>query len=310
MQEERFATVALQMRKTLERCVTDPDVRAIHRARTGSRRVEAALDALERESSGSEVAPEAVGKLRKLLKRIRRGAGQARDADVHRALLRKLVPKLAAATGDAEPGDAKEAIVREAEALDAMLLRRREKKAAKFSRRAESWETKLKRRIAGVVEEMVPAEPKVSVPQAGRAADLALESFAGLCREIPVLEVGTLHEFRKGAKHARYIAEAGEDDESQQLAGRLKRVQDSIGVWHDWLMLAEEAQAVAEEQENELVKRIEAKRDRQYHSAVRMTEQIRRELLAMWKECPGAKKDPGSADLESLQAEDEMRKTA
>jgi CHAD domain-containing protein len=126
-----------------------------------------------------------------------------------------------------------------------------------------------------------------------------------LCREIPVLDAGRLHDFRKGAKHARYLAEGGEDEWSQRTAKRLKRVQDAIGLWHDWVVLAEEARAAAGGQEGELVKRIEGRRERQLRSARKTTERVRQELLDEWESF--AKRKVGEGASEAGPA---LRKTA
>ncbi len=295
MPSKRFTAVASRLESTLARSVDAPDVDAVHRTRTGSRRLEAALDALERETGDTETMQDATAKLRKLLKKIRKRAGTVRDADVHRALLRKLVPEMAAAGGvgtDAAgvaAGAAATAIFQDAGVLDARLERRRVKKAQKFSRRAEKWRAKLEQRVGAVAQ---AAEEAGDPPAENGAAELALESFAGLCREIPVLNADTLHEFRKGAKHARYMAEAGEDDWSRSTAKRLKRVQDAIGLWHDWLELAVEARDAGHGQ-TDLVKRIEAKRDRQFESAMRTTERAKRELLAEWGARAAGRKRPG-----------------
>jgi len=46
-------------------------------------------------------------------------------------------------------------------------------------------------------------------------------------------------------KRARYLAEiAGDDPQAKQLVEQLKRMQDVIGDWHDWLKLTERAEGV------------------------------------------------------------------
>lgn len=282
MRAERFAAVASRLGCTLGRCGETPDVGAIHHVRTGSRRLDAALDALERETSESEAMRKSAVKLRKLLKKVRRRAGKVRDLDVHRGLLRKLTPELdsdprASRAGDGSAGS----VLKQAEDLDAELERRRGRRAEKFRQRACRWQGRLDQRVGAVLQAAAEAGDP---PANAGAAELALESFAGLCREIPVLDTGTLHDFRKGAKHARYIAEGGDDDWSKRTAQRLKRVQDAIGMWHDWLVLATEAQEAAGGERNELVERMESRRDRQFRSAMKTTERVREELLGEWED--------------------------
>ena len=272
MKAERFATVASRLESTLGRCVEASDVEAIHHVRTGSRRLDAALDALERETCETAAMRKSAAKVRKLLKKMRGRAGRVRDLDVHRGLLGKMGPE-----GD-EGADS--AILGQIESLDAALAERRERWAAKFQQRAGKWQEKLQQRAENL---LAAAQEAGDPPAESEAAELALESFVGICREMPVLNVGNLHAFRKGAKHARYIAEGGEDAWSQRTAKRLKRVQDVIGTWHDWLMLAEEALDAAGGQDTELVKRIEAQRDRQFESAMRTAGRARQDLTGEWQ---------------------------
>lgn len=290
MSAERFSAVAGRLGSTLARCVAAPDVDSIHHARTGSRRLDAALDALERETGETEAMRKSAAKLRKLLKKVRSRAGRVRDLDVHRSLLGKLSVEGGAGIG------------REIELLDAELEGRRERRAVKFQQGAWRWRERLEQRCRAVLR---AGEEAGDPPAEAGAAELALESFADLCREIPVLDAGRLHDFRKGAKHARYIAEGGEDDRSQRTAKRLKRMQDTIGLWHDWLVLAEEARAAAGGQEGELVKRIEARRDRQFGSARKTAERVRKELLGEWESFAKRNVDEGGSEAGTV-----LRKTA
>jgi CHAD domain-containing protein len=51
-----------------------------------------------------------------------------------------------------------------------------------------------------------------------------------------------LHRYRTVVKRARYVAEfASKSAESLQFTAELKRLQDAIGNWHDWLTLTETA---------------------------------------------------------------------
>ena len=291
MKAERFAAVASRLECTLGRCVEAPDVEAIHYVRTGSRRLDAALDALERETCETAAMRKSAAKLRRLLKRMRRRAGRVRDLDVHRGLLEKM----------GQQWDA-EGVPEEIAGLDAALAGRRERRAAKFGQRAGRWRKKLELRAGKL---LAAAREADDPPADAEAAKLALESFAALCREMPVLDVGNLHAFRKGAKHVRYMAEGGEDAWSQRTAKRLKWVQDAIGMWHDWLVLAEEARDAAGGNETELVKRIEARRERQFGIAMRTAERAREEPLGEW-ESFSKKKEGRGEDA----ARAEWRKTA
>src|SRR5271156_1584081 len=73
----------------IAQCVEDADSDAVHRLRTGSRRLQATLEAMLRENETFAVDHPARPWLRQL-KQIRRAAGPERDLDVHRELLGKL----------------------------------------------------------------------------------------------------------------------------------------------------------------------------------------------------------------------------
>jgi CHAD domain-containing protein len=51
-----------------------------------------------------------------------------------------------------------------------------------------------------------------------------------------------LHQYRLAGKRARYAAEfAVKSPEVDQFITQLKRAQDALGDWHDWLMLTQSA---------------------------------------------------------------------
>src|SRR3984957_3329427 len=85
----------------IAQCVADADADAVHRVRTGSRRLQAVLEAMLRENATFALDHPARAWLRQL-KQIRRAAGPVRDLDVHRKLLENLVGK-AAPGSDATP---------------------------------------------------------------------------------------------------------------------------------------------------------------------------------------------------------------
>lgn len=273
MKSTGFTAAVTRLEDALIQSADSPDVKSIHHARTGSRRLNAALDTLKLDIGESESICKSVAKLRKLLKKVRRRAGKIRDIDVYRGLLGELVPS------DEAHADVNAELRQQIAALDAKLDQRRAKAAERFQQRSAKWRDKLVRQSNTILQSLQQAANL----SGQETTAVALENFALLCRDIPVLDTETLHAFRKGAKHARYIAEAGDGKFAAQTAKRLKRIQDAIGLWHDWLMLAQEARDVADGKENELVRRAEIMRDHHFESAMKITPRVRSILLAEWE---------------------------
>lgn len=256
---------------------------AVHDIRTGTRRIEAQLDTLLRDAPAENVA-DAVVAWQRLLKKIRRAAAPARDLDVHRKILEKLVRREGVAEEQEDPRVA--AVRQQADDLDAWLWHVRTERAGKLQKQAAKWSAALEedwKEFQNAVA-LVPKERASRENKAQRAVRFALEAFARLSFQMQQLHAENLHDFRKEAKKARYMAESGGDDEYASAVGKaLKKLQDEIGDWHDWLMLAEEAESVLGEQGRELISMIEVERDSRYASAIATTEKLRGRLMGEWQ---------------------------
>lgn len=306
----RLRQLTETLRHNLEACAKDATVDSVHDTRTGTRRIEAMLDSLVRErsaegpESGSEKAAalyDAARRWSKLLKRIRRAAGAVRDLDVHRKLLEKqwLAKKngrhegatessaLVLTEGGPVPAEALSGIdvpdpmarpvEEQARDLDTWLKHARQHHAQPLMKAAAKWSERLE----GELESFEGAKRQVRRRRSQRrAAVSALEEFARLSHQMQRLDRGNLHDFRKGAKKARYMAEAGGDDREAGTVGKaLKKLQDEIGDWHDWLVLAEEADHALGANGAELTALIEAQRDEHYAQALETAERMRGRLL-------------------------------
>ena len=99
-----------------------------------------------------------------------------------------------------------------------------------------------------------------------------------------VLDAGNLHDFRKGAKKARYVAElaAQGDEQAKQVGETLKKLQDEIGDWHDWLVLAEEAHRALGDKAMELIALLEEERERHFVAAMKTAAKLRGRLMGEW----------------------------
>jgi CHAD domain-containing protein len=116
------------------------------------------------------------------------------------------------------------------------------------------------------------------------AVRLALEDYLRLMDAMPLLDKENLHDFRKGAKKARYVAESDDKDPAAQaLAKAIKRVQDAIGEWHDWVVVAEEAHEALGKDGASLQTELEARAQHAYERAMRVTATIGRRFVGEWR---------------------------
>jgi CHAD domain-containing protein len=304
---ENVRRLAAKLRENLAKCGDDPDVDPVHDTRTGTRRLQATLEDLVRasqEGDDGESVRAAAAATMKTLKKIRREAGPVRDLDVHRKLLEKLVKRAVepcedkkdekqeapdrARIGAPDVLETPEAGLRvtglnqQADDLDAWLKHRRSEQADGLKAQAGDLVAKLDKRL----EEL---ETVLRAKRARRARKkppgvIALDAFARLASEMQMLDASNLHDFRKGAKKARYVAElaAQGDAQAKQVGETLKKLQDEIGDWHDWLVLAEEAHAALGDEATELIAMVEAERERHFVAAMKMAAKLRGRLMGEW----------------------------
>jgi CHAD domain-containing protein len=278
--------------------IEDADPEAVHRMRTGSRRLQALLEATLREAGPAGHALEKPTRtwLREL-KQVRRAAGAVRDLDVQRKLLAdwigKQMPKQETTpVSEASPP----AEIKQAEMLDAWLKSERK-------RLARGMQKEIKKRQQALAEGQgtlftVLTRVPLGRPRALRPADaVALEEFVRATDAMPLLHGENLHDFRKATKKARYVAEAGTEGDSS-VAKALKRIQDAIGEWHDWLCLGEETQAALGQDAPELTAAFQGEIERHFAAALKTTQSMRGRLLGEWMaaESPG-KRPPGAVAL-------------
>jgi CHAD domain-containing protein len=293
-----LADVSRAMHRMLEACLEDagtPRVEEVHQLRTGTRRVEATLEMLAREAGArglNAAAEQARQRWLQQLKKVRQAAGAVRDLDVHRELLGEhYLPHgkpakdrvgeqldVAATTAHDEPP-----LVAQAYALDRWL-------AAQRALAAHHLHVALKQRndkLSHAEQQfMLAFARRRSAHQRGHrpAALLALEDYLRLMDAMPHLDAENLHDFRKGAKKARYVAESEENDSAAAaLAKAIKKVQDAIGDWHDWLMLAQESGEALGGDGAALAAALEHRVLYHYQRALRTASIVGRRLVGEWQ---------------------------
>ncbi len=194
-----------------------PIPQAVHKIRTTSRRIEAQLALLALLPDLPDHAKPAKKAL-KLLRKLRRAAGRVRDLDVQRDLV-------------ASKSD-------EADQLQTLFKRQRKRAAKELTAALDKRQATLTRALEALLNALAPAE---SLPlPAASLARLLLDWYARSAPATATQNHRQLHDTRKAAKLARYLAESASS--TRTLARTFESLQQSGGNWHDWLTLSSIAQ--------------------------------------------------------------------
>jgi CHAD domain-containing protein len=265
-------------------CVEGAAPEAVHGVRTGSRRLQAMLEAMLREDAAVPLRQPGKRWLRQL-KQVRRAAGTVRDLDVQRKLLEHWI------ANENTP------LEKQAGVLDAWLKGRRKHLASDMQKKIGKRQQELEQRQAAFLAVLGSVGlDGGAVPRSSDA--VALEQFVRSADAMPLLDVENLHDFRKATKKARYVAESGSaGEEYSSVARALKRVQDAIGDWHDWVCLSQEAGAALSKGGAELTASLGHEVDRHFSAALRITQTMRGRLVGEWMAAHG-KRPPASITLE------------
>jgi len=208
----------------LSKLSSKPQPNKIHQFRTVARRLETVL---------GEVIPDQDRKQRRLLKlltKVRRRAGRVRDLDVQIAALRSLK-------------------VSERPGIKTQILETMAEMRAKRERRFldvldKETVRELRRRLKRVREHFL-----YSAPNPWTLAENMLSAF--LRQNDVAVDERLLHHYRIAGKKIRYIAElAGDRPDQKRVIGELKRMQDVLGEWHDWITLNESVRKMLPENGN------------------------------------------------------------
>jgi CHAD domain-containing protein len=224
-----------------------PKPRTVHQLRTTIRRFETVLPA----ASVDEVR--GARKLLKQLDRIRKRAGRVRDVDVHLKALATIPSSV-----DEEAQDAVQA------ALEKSRAKRRRRLAEVLADESDDGLSKRLRQVVGRA---------VSSDASADTLGTVLARFDEIARDSGTLDGERLHQFRIDTKRLRYLAEtAPSSPEAIVAIGQLKRIQDAIGAWHDWLTLAERGEEVlAKNEASPLLAELRARTQAKLDAAKKIT---------------------------------------
>lgn len=212
---KRSHAVFQKLERDLVKLSSKPRAKNVHGFRTGTRRLQILL---------GELSPKLDRGQKKLLKqlgRIRKRAGKLRDLDVQLAALRSLkIPR--------EP--------RRKTQLVNHLIEVRGRQEEKLRKEAGKNEVRdLRKRLKRAEKDFKPDASRDPLA-------VARAMLAEINRSDAPVSEALLHQYRILTKRARYAAEfANESKDAEQFIAGVKRVQDALGDWHDWLTLTQTA---------------------------------------------------------------------
>jgi CHAD domain-containing protein len=218
-----FLRQSVALKSAIADCLDDPSTKSVHKLRSSTRRLEATLELLD-VATNIEIRRKSKP-LRKALGSIRRAAGAVRDLDVHRNLLRVYKKN------------------RDTIQLERALISAREKSARRLRTQLKKGQQKLHQEIDDLE---IILKPTRDLDLSGaELLRLTRTWFATSVCNLDPQQDDQLHSIRKAGKTARYIAETGADNSKAVagLAARFEHAQETLGAWHDFLLLLSEAKA-------------------------------------------------------------------
>lgn len=199
----------------------------VHDIRTHTRRIEAMVRAFQLDSKKSG------NNLVKILKPIRKAAGEVRDMDV--------LTDFAASLDSGRDGECSLQLMEH-------LASRRTKSANKLVKKVNANEKRVRASLKqsgkfaedGVAEARLKNAKEKDMRKTRKKAASSMASSLQIEQELrdwPKLNENNIHPFRLKVKELRYVLQLGEDSDSKLIAA-LGGVKDQIGLWHDWNELA------------------------------------------------------------------------
>jgi CHAD domain-containing protein len=212
---ERGKSIFRKTEKELLRLSSGHRAEAVHGFRTAARRLQTLLEQVVADNKRKQE------KLLKMLNRIRKSAGKVRDIDVQLEALRSLkVPQ--------EPR-------RKTQLVQTLIELRaqHERKLRKLLKKQD---------IRDIRKRLRRAEGSIRFASSRDPLSVGRQMLSTVPIPHGPADEQTLHRYRLAVKRARYAAEfAPKSSESTRFLSELKKLQDALGSWHDWLTLTHTA---------------------------------------------------------------------
>jgi CHAD domain-containing protein len=276
LDRKRGRMVFEKLERDLTKLSSELRPQSVHGLRTATRRLQILL---------MELALHPDRRNKKLLKslgRIRKRAGKLRDLDVQLAALHSF-------KSPREP--------RRKTQLVNQLIEMRDKQEKKLRKSLD------KDTVGDLRKQLKRAAKNFDAERSRDPLSVARALLGSMDGSNPAIDAALLHEYRIRTKLARYAAEfANPSAESQQFIVAIKRVQDALGDWHDWLTLTENAKKhVGDVRDSALVAELHNLTGAKFRQAISALSRLPRTPLSGKKLAAGASK-PSSTVVSSSAA--------
>lgn len=224
-------------RRLLEDCARKPSRRRVHGLRVATLRLQAEMEHWLQIHGPEDEPARAVRRWNRQAEKLRRVLSTVRETDVYLGKLDGLRGSVAGP--EVSPCRLTRICLRQIALVERRFEKVRKSAAKKLAGEINDRRVRLDRLSKELESALAQAAPLAAIP--GTSGVCAL--IAGLAAEYPELNAGNLHEYRKGIKKVRYVAEvsaAGDAEAGRQVAA-LRRMQSAVGNWHDWQALAKKA---------------------------------------------------------------------
>ena len=274
-------------RELLDKCGRKPNKKHVHGLRVVTLRLQVQAEHWLREHATEDGTARAAVRWNKQAEKLRKALSPIRDSDVYQQMLKGLRNPVAGEA--AETCRASLDSAREIDKLERRLKRSRVSAEKKLRGAID----KRGKRLNDAGRQLQEGLASPTVWAGIDCAAAVREIVRGLAVDAPGLTAETLHEFRKRAKTARYLAEivAGQDGLAKKQAALLKKMQGIAGSWHDWQMLAEKTESELGAREGAvLVHLLNSMAERTLERALGECRRITVQLVVLGRESDAASK--------------------
>lgn len=238
--EPHWQEIIQGWREALARCGRRPGRKRVHAMRVATVRLQSPVEVWLSKRVGDDAAGRTARRWMKQAEKLRKTLSPVRDLDVLLEILRGMRSPQAGDVG--QVSRAGRACLLEMDKLERRLERKRRSAEQKFSKSIAKKQTAFDEAGEALQQAFGDSNVRTVIDVAAALRGMSAEMAA----EAAFLTAETLHDFRKRAKTARYVAEVAQkgDETAKAQAALFKRIQSAVGEWHDWLTLAESAELV------------------------------------------------------------------